>query len=181
MRRICLNVPVQPTPISLHRLQDHAAFLAVLERLCQHRSGAVGRGHVKACAGQPHGVEAGSGCDIEHGFLAAGAQHVHEELSLAVGARVPVDQLVPLFHERHDVFAAVEIRFPVCDRIPAISLLVQLQFGIGGQLLSCMDSVSFLGARCRTEQAAACTRSCTARRSGSERRNGSVASPAGGA
>jgi hypothetical protein len=127
---LALDVAVEPAPVGLHRLEDQPALLAVVEGLRQHRGGAIGGGHVEARLGQAHRMEAGATGDVEHRLLAAGAQHVDEELALALGPRRPVDQLVPLLDEGRDVLALVEIGLPVGQRVLAVLLLLEHQFGV---------------------------------------------------
>jgi hypothetical protein len=121
---LALDVAVQPPPVGLDRLEHQSPRLAVRERLGQHLARAVGAGDVEAGLGQPHGVKAGAGRDVEDGLLAAGAQHVDEELALALGPAFPVDQLVPLLDEALDVFADIFVGLAHGERIVAIILNV---------------------------------------------------------
>jgi hypothetical protein len=136
---LALDVAVEPAPVGLHRLEDQPALLAVVEGLGEHRRGAVGGRHVEAGLGQADGMEPGAAGDVEHRLLAAGAQHVDEELSLALGARRPVDQLVPLVDERCDILALVEVGLAVGQRVVAVLLRLQHQFGVA--LLLAVESL----------------------------------------
>ena len=135
------DVAVQPAPIGLDRLEDQAPRLTVLEGLRHHRGRAVGRGHVKAGLDQPDGMKAGAAGDVEHAFLAAGAQYVDEELPLALGAAAPVDQLVPLLDEGHHVFLAEMVGISIGQRILAIDLPGHRKLGVARAPSACSSVI----------------------------------------
>ena len=102
-----VHLAVQPTPVGVDRLQDVVARFGVLERLGEHGSVAIDARHLEPGVEKLDGVEAGAGGHVEHLHLAARLQQLDEEAPLALGAGLPVDQLVPLLDEALDVLGLV--------------------------------------------------------------------------
>ena len=111
---LAVHVAVEPAPVGLDHTQDVAAELhAVVEGLGQHLGAAVGGDDgVEAFLEQADRVETGAGRDVEDALHATLAELLDEELALALVARPPVDELVPLVDEAWHVLLRVVIGVP---------------------------------------------------------------------
>ena len=119
------QIAIQPAPVGVHGVQDHAARAPVLERLGQHLGRAVAAGDLEAGVHELHRMEAGAAGGVEHGGFAALLEQIDEELALALCAGLPVDQIVPLFHEAAHIF--LDIMIGVADRRGVFSVILLIR------------------------------------------------------
>jgi len=64
-------------------------------------------------------MKPGTGCDIKHPLCAALLEHLDEEITFALVARIPIDELVPLINKALDIFLLIMVRIPDINRIGA--------------------------------------------------------------
>tara|TARA_Y100001933_G_scaffold179776_1_gene178217 strand:+ start:2459 stop:2662 length:204 start_codon:yes stop_codon:yes gene_type:complete len=64
-------------------------------------------------------MKTGTGGDVKNALGATFLEQLDEEVSLALVARVPIDELIPLVDKAFDVFLLVMVRVTDLDRILA--------------------------------------------------------------
>lgn len=110
--RVVLPVHVlgELSPVRMNGAQNDVVLFSVVERLDEHVRVAVRACDLKSGAHELHGVKSSPRSDVEDGGFSPATKEIDEKLSFTRGASLPVDELVPFFDERLDVFLLVMIR-----------------------------------------------------------------------
>jgi hypothetical protein len=104
---LAVNSAIQPTPIRLHGGHYLTSMPGVFERLGQHLGTAVGAQDLKALLQQTGRVKTGTRGDVEDLFGPTRLELFDKKSPLAVGAAVPVDQLIPFVHKAVNVLLLI--------------------------------------------------------------------------